>query len=138
MKNYEILEHTADIGIRVKAKDLGGLFKAAAQAIFALTAEKQPSRDREKHKVIINQKAASLEELFINWLNEVLSLSAVEAMVFEDFQISKIDEHNIEAVALGSDIKNYKINTEIKAATYHALKIEKNNSGWVAEVIFDV
>ena len=138
MKTYEILEHTADIGIRVKARDLSGLFKAAGLALFQLSAEKQPTKDKEKHKLVINQKANSLEELFINWLNELLSLSAVEAMVFEDLQISKIDEHNIEAVALGSDMKNYKINSEIKAATYHALKIEKNNSGWIAEVIFDV
>jgi len=138
LKNYEILEHTADIGIRVKARDLAGLFKAAGMAIFDISAEKLPTRDREQHKLVINQKADSVEELFINWLNEVLSLSAVEALIFTDFKINQIDEHHIEAIALGSDIKNYKINSEIKAATYHALKLEKNNSGWLAEVIFDV
>lgn len=138
MKNFEILEHTADIGIRVKARDLAGLFKAAGLAIFALSAEKLPTRDKEKHKLLVAQKATSIEELFVNWLNELLSLSAVEGLIFEDIQINKIEQNIVEAVALGSDIKNYKVNTEIKAATYHQLKVEKNASGWIAEVIFDV
>lgn len=138
VKNYEIIEHTADIGIRVKGKDLANLFKNAAQAIFEISTEKLPTKDKEKHKIFVAQKAASLEELFINWLNEVLSLSAVEGLVFEDLQITKIDEFSVEAIALGSDISNYKVNTEIKAATYHQLKVEKTTSGWLAEVIFDV
>ena len=138
MKNYEILEHTADIGIRVKARDLGGLFKSAGLAIFEISAERLPTKDKEQHKIIINQKAESVEELFINWLNEILSLSAVEGLIFTDFKIAQIDEHYVEAIALGSDIKNYKLNTEIKAATYHTLKVEKTAAGWQAEVIFDV
>lgn len=138
MKNYEVLEHTADIGIRVKAKDLAGLFRHAGLAIFQISSEKLPTKDKEQHKLIINQKAESVEELFVNWLNELLSLSAVEALIFEDIEINKIDEKNIEAVAIGCDLKNFKVNSEIKAATYHALKIEQTASGWQAEVIFDV
>jgi len=138
VKTYEILEHTADVGIRVKAGDLSGLFKNAGLAIFQLSAEKIPTKDKEKHKLLINQKGNDVEELFINWLNELLSLSAVEALIFEDILVNTIDEKSIEAEVSGSDMKNYKVNTEIKAATYHQLKVEKNNSGWVAEVIFDV
>ena len=138
MKNYEIIEHTADIGIRVKAKDLGGLFKNSGLAIFQISAEKLFVKNKEQHKIIVAQKATGVEELLINWLNELLSLSAVEGLIFEGIQVNKIDENTIEAVALGSDIKNYKVNTEIKAATYHALKVEKTIAGWQAEVIFDV
>jgi len=138
LKNYELIEHTADIGIRVKAKDLSGLFKHAGLVIFQISAEKKSIVDKEKHKILVAQKAADVEELFINWLNELLSVSAVEGLIFEDLKIEKIDEHIIEAVASGSSIRNYKVNTEIKAATYHQLKIEKTGFGWEAEVIFDV
>lgn len=138
MKDYELLEHTADIAIRVKSKDLGGLFQAAACAMFDIAAEKKPAKDKEIHKISVNQKAESIEELFINWLNELLSLSAVEGLIFEDYQISNIDRNSIEAVAMGSNIENYRMNTEIKAATYHELKVEDTPVGWVAEVIFDV
>jgi SHS2 domain-containing protein len=138
VENYEILEHTADIGIRVKATDLAGLFKNAGLAICAISAEKQAIIDQEKYKIIVRQKASNVEELFVNWLNELLSLSAVEALIFEDIQINQVGDNFIEAVAIGSDIKNYKVNTEIKAATYHQLKVEKTTFGWQAEVIFDV
>ncbi|MDD5432818.1 MAG: archease [Candidatus Omnitrophica bacterium] len=137
-KDFELIEHTADVGIRVKAKDLVGLFSKSGLALFQISAEKLPAKDKEKHKIIVALKANNIEELFINWLNELLSLSAVECLIFEGFEISKVDENCIEVVAIGVDIKNYKVNTEIKAATYHELKVEKTGSGWVAEVIFDV
>ena len=141
MKNYELIEHTADIGIRVKGRELKELFKNAAQAMFDIIAEKKSQATSHKSqatRIMVKQKADSLEELFINWLNELLSLSATKELIFSDFQINKLDKNTLQAVAIGEDIKNYKVNTEIKAATYHELKIEREESGWLAEIIFDV
>lgn len=138
MKNYQVLEHTADIGIRVKASSLEGLFKNAGLAITDISAEKQKTQYPQKHKIVITQKADNLEELFINWLNELLSVSSAEALIFEDIQISQITENFIDAIAVGCDIRNYKVNVEIKAATYHQLKVRKSGSLWQAEVIFDL
>jgi len=141
VKPYKFIEHTADLGIRVKGKSLKELFNNAALAVFDIIAEKAASFKLQAsscRKVIIKQKADNLEELFINWLNELLSLSATKEVIFEDFKIDKLDEHNLEAIAVGSDMENYKVNTEIKAATYHELKIVKTPVGWLAEVILDV
>ena len=140
MKKYscEIIEHTADIGIRVKSATLEGLFKRAGLAIVEISTQKQNSQYPRKHKIAIKQSADNLEELFINWLNELLSLSAVEALIFEDIEINHVNEHLVDAVVIGSDIRNYKINTEIKAATYHQLKVEKSGCIWQAKLIFDV
>ena len=141
MKNYELIEHTADIGIRVKGSDLRELFRNAAAAMFDIMAQKKPyivHRTPYIDKIIVKQKAEDLEELFVNWLNELLSLSAIKEKIFSDFTFRKLDAHNLEAVAMGEDIKNYKVNTEIKAATYHELKLEQAKTGWQSEVIFDV
>lgn len=138
MKNFEILEHTADLKVRVRGNGLDDLFKNAGLAIFRICAEKQSIKEKNKHSFSISQKAPGLDELFINWLNELLSLSAAKGVIFEDIEIHKLNEKELEAVAVGSDIRNYKVNTEIKAATYHELKISKLGSGWQAEVIFDV
>jgi len=139
MKNYELIEHTADIGIRVRARDLKGVFKNAALAMFDIIAEKKPETSSQKpENIVVEQKAENVEELFVNWLNELLSLSATKELIFNEFKIKKIDEHNLETEVEGEPIKNYRVNTEIKAATYHALKIEKSKSGWQAEVILDV
>ncbi len=140
--NYEFIEHTADVGIRVKAGDLKGIFKNAALAMFDIVAEKRTEnreqRTENSREIIVKQKANDLKELFVNWLNDLLSLSAVKGLIFCDFKINKIDEGNLQAVAAAEAIKNYKVNVEIKAATYHQLKLEETKGGWQAEVIFDV
>jgi SHS2 domain-containing protein len=144
MKIYEVLDHTADIRIRIKAKDLKGLFENSALAMFDIMGQIAPipygpaAIEIKKFRFAVTQKAEDLEELFINWLNELLSLSAAKELMFTDFIINRLDKTNIEAEVYGEDIKNYKINTEIKAATYHELKLAEINSGWQAEVIFDV
>ena len=138
MKNYELIEHTADIGIRVKGQNLNDLFRNSALAMFDIMAERKNPTVKKQEKINIEQQADNLEELFINWLNELLSLSATKDLIFSDFQISKLDENILQVIATGEDIKNYKVNTEIKAATYHALRLGKAESGWEAEVIFDV
>jgi len=137
-KPYEIIEHTADVGIRVKAKDLKELFSLAAQAMFDIIAEKSLQKSLPSKKIKIEQEAANLDELFINWLNELLSLSAAKELIFSDFQFQEINETFLRACAVADNIENYKVNVEIKAATYHDLKIHHDESGWVAEVIFDV
>jgi len=138
MKTYEIIEHTADIGIRVKGSDLKELFRNAAAAMFDIIAEKKEPEVKKQAEIKIEQKADDLEELFVNWLNELLSLSATEELIFSGFQINKVDKNTLQALAIGEDIKNYKVNTEIKAATYHQLRLEQAKGGWQVEVIFDV
>jgi len=138
VKDYEIIDHTADIGIRVKSKDLKELFLNAAEAMFDIIAKKQEPKTNKKTKVRIEQKADTQDELLVNWLNELLSLSAAKELIFSELQISNIDKNSLQATAIGEDIKNYKVNTEIKAATYHELKISETPEGWQAQVIFDV
>jgi SHS2 domain-containing protein len=139
VKNYELFEHTADIGIRVKGHDLRELFQNAALAMFDILAERENPQSRGNQEIEIKQKADTLEELFVNWLNELLSLSSAKELIFSEFQIKKIDKNSLEALVIGQGIAGYyKVNTEIKAATYHQLKIEEAKTGWQAEIIFDV
>ncbi|MCX5706249.1 MAG: archease [Candidatus Omnitrophica bacterium] len=137
-KTYEILEHTADIAVRIKAQDLKELFKNAGLAIFQISSRKQFAKNKSHIDLSIKLKADDLEQLFINWLNELLSLSATHNLVFYNIKINKLGGNNLEAIAIGNDMGNYKVYTEIKAATYHQLKIEETKEGWSAEVIFDV
>ncbi len=137
-KNYEIFEHTADIGVRITGKDIKDLFKNAGLAIFQISSRKQFTKDKKHTVITIKQKAKNLEELFINWLNELISLSAANGLVFHNIKVNKLEDNNLEAICTGSNILNYKVNIEIKAATYCELKIEKIGSSWVAKVIFDV
>ena len=141
-KDYELIEHTADVGIRVKGKDLKELFQNAASAMFDIIAEKRaPAHQNTRppaKKIIIEQTASNVEELFINWLNELLSLSSAKEVIFSNFIIHSISEKTIKATAAGHPSKAFKSNVEIKAATYHQLKVAREGNMWQAEVIFDV
>jgi SHS2 domain-containing protein len=138
VKNYESLEHTADIYIRVEAKDLEELFRKTALAMFDIMAQPNPKAVLRREKVSVTQQADTLEDLFVGWLNELLSLSATKDLIFSDFTIASFDRQNIQAEAFGSSFKDFTIDKEIKAATYHALQIKETQQGWLAEVIFDV
>jgi len=137
-KEYEIIEHTADIGVRVRGKDLKELFKNAGLSLFKISSRKQFTKNKKHTTIIIKLKAESIEELFINWLNELLSLSSAKGLIFHNLRIDSLRENTLQAHCIGSDIGNYIINTEIKAATYHQLKINESADGWQAEVILDV
>lgn len=106
--------------------------------MFDIIAEKKRPGARPEKKFTVKQNAETKEELFINWLNELLSLSATKEIIFTQFQIKTLDENKIEAILAGIPFAQYTVNKEIKAATYHELKIKKTLKGWQAEVIFDV
>lgn len=137
-RKYTLIEHTADLGIGVKGKELKDLFINAAKAMFGIIA--LPCKPgRAVYRVIkIKQAADSRQELLVNWLNELLSLSSAKGLVFTVFKINKISTNNLEAVVSGIESSKCRIDKEIKAATYHELKLEKTGKGWQAEIIFDV
>ena len=140
MKDFEFIEHTADMGIRVYGENIGGLFKNAATVLFKLLTDYQPRGDKEKEITLV---AETLDELFVNWLNELISSFFTYNFISADYFIDIEEKPNskiLKARIAGEDFDAYKnkINTEIKAATYHDLKIKKTDEGYMAEVIFDV
>ncbi|MFZ5800081.1 MAG: archease [Candidatus Omnitrophota bacterium] len=137
-KPYALLEHTADLRVRITAQDLAGLFINAAKALFDILAEKKPGRRFSPKMLTIKKSADSVEELMIAWLSELLSLSDARGLIFTNFRLKKISEIQIEAKVSGLPRDGFRAKTEIKAATYHELKVEKKGLGWLAEVVFDV
>jgi SHS2 domain-containing protein len=104
--------------------------------MFGLMAEKKKSGLKKTVKIELEED--NLEELFVTWLNELLSLSAVKELIFSGFKIDKLGKNNLSARAEGSPVSNYKVHREIKAATYYELSLREIRTGWQAEVIFDV
>lgn len=141
MKNYEILEHTADIRVRIYGKTIKELFKNAALALFGIIVGYKSKPQIEKE---VKLEAEAMEELLVNWLNELISLFYAEKFLPASFKITIENKERfmaLDAKIKGEDFNPYenkKINTEIKAATYCNLKIEKNKKGFNTEVVFDV
>lgn len=140
MGSFELIEHTADIGIRVFGKNKKDLFKSAACALFSLLVDHQP---QPKQKKTISLEADSLDELLVVWLNELIFLFATQNFVPATYLFRIISKKGVKKLTVqikGRQINSFtnKIKMEIKAATYHNLKVYKNKNGYVGEVIFDL
>lgn len=135
---YEIIEHTADIGICVKAESLEELFALAACAMFDLMVD--ISRVEPARKTGVSLSADSLDELLVAWLNELIFRAEVDGSFFSRFEVDSVTDRALEASVMGEpyDEKRHPIGTSMKAATYHELDISPSDTGWVARVIFDV
>jgi SHS2 domain-containing protein len=85
-------------------------------------------------------KGSGHEELMVAWLSELLYLHEVEELLFCDFTISEILRGSIKGVARGERFQKGRhcIKTAVKAVTYHQLEIQKRDSCWHAQVIFDI
>ncbi|MCX7926746.1 MAG: archease [Candidatus Omnitrophica bacterium] len=139
MKYYEVIDHTADLCVRLQAKDLKGLFINAGRALFELKAKRLPLEgNQKKRKVTLSVKADTPEELLVAWLNELLYLSATEKVIFTDFKIKRLDKKILSAVVWAEPEENFELKHEIKAATYHNLCIQKKDSFWYTQIVFDV
>jgi len=138
MKRYEIIEHTADVGIKAYGKDLKELFKNAAYGMFNIVADIEGLKTSTAVK--IKSEAANYEELLINWLDDLLYNFYTKDIIFSEFSIDELDDKHINAEAKGRHIgdKKSRLKTEIKAATFHELKIKESKSGYEVQIIFDV
>lgn len=138
MKNYELLEHTADLGIRVWGTDLKGLFINSASAMYELIADIRVVRPTISFDV--KAEAQDKDELLKNWLSELLYYFHVKNILFSKFMIKDLTEKNIISIAKGEEIdkKRHTLKHEIKAVTYHNLKIEKKGRRFITDIIFDI
>jgi len=138
MKRFEVLDHTADIGIIVYGEDLKGLFENAGEAFFHLITDMKRVRRRVERKIEI--KGESLERLMVDWLSELLYLHDVENLLFKEFKVESVGENGLKAIVKGEPFQEgvHMIKTEVKAVTYHQIEVRKENGKWRAKIIFDL
>ncbi len=137
MKRFDIIEHTADIGIATRGKDLKEAFANAAYAMFSLMVDLGTVVEREKQDVKV--EAEDYESLLVSWLNELLYYLDTQQLLFCRFEITDIQETSLQAHAYGEriDTSRHCLDIGVKAATYHMLRVEKRD-GWWVQIIFDV
>ena len=143
MKPYEILEHTADVGLRVYATNLEELFTHAGLGLFDLITDVPQLVRREKGNVlssVLELREANVSDLFLKWLRELLFLFSSKRLVFFRYDFQKLTPTELRATAWAKkfDPKRDEQRHEVKAVTYHQFKLEKKEEGWIAEIVFDI
>jgi SHS2 domain-containing protein len=138
MSPFEMIEHTADVGLRVTAGDLNGLFAEAGRGFFWLIVENL-DEVLPVQEITVELDAPDLEALFLDWLSELLFRFETEYIVLKEFKV-EVKGTRLQATARGEplDTERHEVHLNIKAVTYHALRVEQTDDGWVAEVILDI
>ncbi len=138
MEPFEILNHTADISIKVYGRDLKELFKNAAFGMFSILADLEGIT--VSTELGIKAEAPDKEELLIEWLDELLYNFYTKHIIFSKFNITELTDTNLTATIKGRFIGENKnrLKTEIKAATRHDLHIEKKEDHYEVQIVFDV
>ncbi|MFO7667612.1 MAG: archease [Desulfobacterales bacterium] len=136
--NYKLIDHTADLGIEVYGSCLRELFENAGYAMFDVITE--TSGLNALSETTINITGEDWPDLMVNWLRELLYLWTGKGLLVKTINIISLSEY-----ALSANIKfdhfdsgRHLIKTELKAVTYHQVKVERKNSEWEARIIFDV
>ncbi len=136
MKEYEIFEHTADIGIIAHGETLEKAFENAAKGMFSIIADKK-IEGKEK-KIIEVAREGDYEQLVVDFLSELLYIHDVENYVFGEFNVKIDDMLTAEAWGEKYNREKHGYGIEIKAVTYHLLDIKKDEKGFHITVLFDI
>ncbi|MEO0083935.1 MAG: archease [candidate division WOR-3 bacterium] len=135
---YQYIDHTSDLGVEIYGKDLKELFANAMFAIFDNITDL--SKVEIKQTTVIKLASQSIEDLFMDWLRELVFLFATNGFIGKDIEALNITDNSLIAKVAGEkfDRQRHIIKIEIKTPTYHMFRIEKLGDGYKATVIFDV
>jgi len=136
MKKYEILEHKADLQIRVFGGTKEELFQNALLGMQESMKPEIRKQDKEtKRKIKI--KSTDLSALLVDFLSEVLYLSQFQKEIFFDIIFEKLTDEELRGEFVGQRVARF--NEDIKAVTHHQLDVHQGQDGiWQATILFDI
>ena len=134
---YEMLEHTADVGIRAWSDSLEGAFDQATKGLLDITGAFDEAGDGETLDISI--EGDDLGGLLVEWLEEVLYTQDAKDRVVTAIEVDRVGEDGIRGSIRTKPRPGTLEGTAVKAITYHQLLVEEGSDGnWVAQVFFDI
>jgi len=138
MQKYELIDHTADVGVKANGANLSECFENAARAMFDIITDKSEIENIGQYTIEL--EADDSEQLLVDWLSELLYLNSAKNLVFGFFKVNlKNYNKKLTATVFGEkfDFSKHKAGAEIKAVTYHMLEVKKKKPCHVT-VLFDI
>ncbi|PLX80435.1 MAG: hypothetical protein C0616_08340 [Desulfuromonas sp.] len=139
MSPFRLLEHTADIGLQVESTDLASLFHEAGRGLQEIIGGQTPQTGQETARAI-ELRATDRADLLVLWLQEWLFLFDTYGLVIVRDEIETLTETDLRATLYCTPVEQsgFGAEREVKAVTYHRLKLASTPRGWLAEVYFDL
>lgn len=124
VRGHRYLEHTADIGVEAWGSDLCAAFAEAATALFELIVDPSSVEERVERGFTIG--GADLEDVLVAWLSDLIAGVDSDGMLYRRFAVDSVDRAGLRARAWGEHIDpaHHRLRQAVKAATYHALRVD--------------
>jgi SHS2 domain-containing protein len=137
-KAFQVMDHTADVGIIAYGTDIKQMFSNAALGLFSLITEPESIGEKLQRKLEV--VAEDKDSLLVEWLNELIYLFDAEHLLFGRFDIDSLTGNQLKSTCYGEkfDPSRHKLKLGVKAATYHMLKLDKHSNAYRAHVLFDI
>jgi len=137
VKRWEHFAHEADMGVRGFGTTREEAFEQAALALTAVITD--PEAIVAKESVAVSCEAPDEQLLFVDWLNALVYEMAIRHMLFGRFEV-QICRNTLSGKAWGEpvNVARHQPAVEVKGATYTALRVTHENSGWLAQCVVDV
>lgn len=135
---HEHFDHTADLGLRATSPDMATLFAEMACCLTAAMIDR-PETIEEAEAVTVELADGDRDFLLFDWLRAILHLFEDRRFLGRRFEVT-IDGNQLKAAIWGepADAERHPLSHEVKAVTYHGLKVEQTADGWLAEAIVDI
>lgn len=138
---YEVFEHTADLGIRMRACSLDELFVDAGRGLIEQLANLATVRPVIVKTITLTSD--SLEYLLFDWLSELIYTFEESHVLLGQFDVLVTEVAGVfqlTATCRGevAEETRHELDHEVKAITYHGLFVRQSTDGWEAEVIIDI
>ena len=136
--HFTLIDHTADLGIMVRGKDLKHLFEEAAQSMMSIAFKGKRTNKSEIIKLSV--AGYDLADLMVRWLGEILYQFEGEHKLVTNVGIDFISPSYLDATLemVSFDPNIHEILREIKAVTYHQIEVVEKDKHWEARIIFDL
>lgn len=135
---FEVVEHTADVGVIGHGETMADAFESAAYGMFSVMAE----LDRYEPDTQRSVAAAGADdiELLERFLSSLLVLFDAERVLPVDFEITEISFGRLVCWVSAKKIDDSIewLGPQVKAVTYHQMAVESKAGEWTAKAIFDV
>lgn len=136
MSGFEIIEHTADVGIRARGDSPEETLLQATRGLADILGAWKPGAGTT-HEISVESR--DIGAALVDWLEEVLFLQDSRDAVLRAVDVSHVGELGaLGTVTLGPRGNEVLSGTAVKAITWHRLRFERDGDAWVAEVYVDV
>jgi SHS2 domain-containing protein len=137
-KSYALIEHAADIGIEARADTLEELLEALAEGLAGVICPLATVRRRDTRALTV--QAEEVEATTVDFLNALLRLMQVEHFLVTGVAVRQASPTAVSAELAGEpyDVGRHEIVREVKAVTYHELKVAREGRRWFGRVICDL